>query len=141
MIYAAFFVLSVAVCAVAFVRLAPFEADRWHQKPVTVEIGAVKGLNSYHVVQSAPDSGLQTLKKVILATPRTRLVAGGLEDNIMTFETRTALMGYPDYTTVALVNGPDGSWLLSVNARARFGMSDLGVNEKRVRHWFALLDD
>lgn len=56
----------------------------------------------------------------------------------MTYITRTAIMGFPDYTTVMIEPAGDGAALLAF-ARARFGHSDLGNNRARLQAWIAAL--
>ncbi len=48
--------------------------------------------------------------------------------------TRSAVWGFPDYTTVEQRDGK-----LMIYARSRFGSSDLGVNGKRVAGWLDAL--
>ena len=56
----------------------------------------------------------------------------------MTYVTRSALWGFPDYTSVKVV--PDGAGsVVTIFARARFGESDIGVNRARVERWLSQL--
>jgi hypothetical protein len=67
---------------------------------------------------------------------RTRRIAGTPEEGRITWETRSLLIGYPDYTT-AQVSQVTGGTRLDILARSRFGAGDWGVNAARLR---ALLD-
>ncbi len=69
-----------------------------------------------------------------LATPRTTLLAGSAGEGLLTFQTRSLIWGFPDYTTVTVENG-----LLIVYGRLRFGRSDIGVNKARILSWLASL--
>lgn len=125
-------VIVLVVGLMAYVRLAPTDAEAWHKMPATPEVS--DGMNS--AMRSLP-GGAETLARlsgIIAATPRTSVVAGSVEDGMITYVTRSALMGYPDYTTVKLDG--DTVWIW---ARARFGKSDFGVNRKRLEGWFAAL--
>ena len=62
------------------------------------------------------------------ATPRTRAL-GGWDDQRL-YVTRSALWGFPDYSTVRLADGQ-----IEIYGRLRFGKSDLGVNQARIRNW------
>lgn len=128
----------------AYVRLAPVTVGDWHadlaaafaadtrwDTVVAEEGGALLRLTPH---RGAPADLLARLDAVALATPRTRRLAGSVEEGRITWETRSALWGFPDYTTAEA--RPDG---LYVHARLRFGRSDLGVNAKRLAAWLAQL--
>lgn len=78
----------------------------------------------------AGENGLERLDDIIRETPRTRIVAGSVEQGMVTYETRSAMFGFPDYTTVRR-NGSR----IEIFGRLRFGASDLGVNAARIEGW------
>ncbi len=53
---------------------------------------------------------------------------------MVTYITRTAVIGFPDYTTVRLRDGR-----VEIYGRARYGLSDLGVNAARIDSWLEAL--
>ena len=53
---------------------------------------------------------------------------------MLTYITRSAAIGFPDYTTAR----QDGDQLV-IWARQRFGRSDFGVNRRRVDGWLDAL--
>jgi len=64
---------------------------------------------------------------------------------MMTFQTRSLLWGFPDFTTVSIVavgGAPGGNSdpLLMVEGRLHYGLDDLGVNKARVLQWLEQLD-
>jgi len=77
---------------------------------------------------------LARLDAIALATPRTRRLAGGVAEGSITWITRSALWGFPDYTTAEVQ--ADGLYIF---ARIRFGGGDGGVNAARLREWQAQL--
>ncbi len=115
----------------AYIRLAPSDPVRWHVAPEDTERDLKGGV--VRVVETGPD-GLARLDKIARATPRTSVLAGSLEEGMITYITRTKVFGFPDYTTVQL----DGD-TLRIYARLRFGRKDFGVNRDRVTQWLALL--
>ncbi|MFN3970614.1 MAG: DUF1499 domain-containing protein [Gemmobacter sp.] len=131
----------------AWVRLAPVDPARWH---VAVAVGADPQPGPCTVVAEAgsartscllplsPAEVLARLDTIALATPRTRRVAGNAEEGRITWETRSALWGFPDYTTAEARDLGDGT-RLDVLARLRFGGYDLGVNAARLRGWLSRL--
>lgn len=127
-----FAALTAAMVIVAggalWVRLAPSDPARWHVAPKADQDRDKPG----GVVRTAPGDadGLARLDQIIRATPRTHRLAGSLDDGMITYVTRSALWGFPDYTTIALRD--DG---IVVHARLRFGQSDMGVNKARVTRW------
>lgn len=126
-------ILLVGVVAFgAWVRLAPSDPARWNRMPETVadkdfEAGAMR------VVEAGPD-GLARLDRIARGWPRTRVLAGSVDAGMITYVTRTAVWGFPDYTTVRQVGGR-----LELYARLRFGRGDMGVNRARLEAWLAEL--
>ena len=134
--------LAVLVLFGAWVRLAPVDAARWHIDPIAAgSPGAAgwlvrnQGGDSVAPVYAAtPAQVLTAFDAIALSTPRTRVVAGSVGDGRITYETRSRLWGFPDYTTVAAQPVSDGAGL-AVLGRARFGQSDVGVNRARIEAW------
>ena len=121
----------------AYVRLAPTDVARWHKMPDALEPGDTTEVGSFRAVRriTAPaKEGLAAIEQRALATPRTILLAGGVGEGMITFQTRSLLWGFPDHTTVA-VQGD----LLIIYGRLRFGSADLGVNKARIEEWLATL--
>ncbi len=123
--------IAVGLAMGAYIRLAPSDPVRWHVAPEDAERDLKGGV--VRVVETGPD-GLARLDKIARATPRTSVLAGSLEEGMITYITRTKVFGFPDYTTVQ----QDGD-TLRIYARLRFGRKDFGVNRDRVTQWLALL--
>ncbi|MTJ04150.1 MAG: DUF1499 domain-containing protein [Sediminimonas qiaohouensis] len=111
-----------------WVRLAPTDPSRWHVAPL------VRQDHDYAagVIRAVPGTAedLERLDAIIRATPRTVHLAGSLDEGMLSYVTRSAFWGFPDYTTVVL----RGDTLI-IHARLRFGRSDMGVNKARVSRW------
>ncbi len=131
------------VSAGAYVRLAPEDPARWHVPPVMPEAGTgvwpVEG-GVYAAVDLDLPAGeaLARFDRVAQQTARTKRIAGRPETGMATYRTRSALWGFPDYTTVLAVP-QEGTSRLLIHARQRYGRSDLGVNAARVRSWIEAL--
>lgn len=137
--------LAAMLAVAAYVRLAPSDPARWDVSPgasgwdnggpwdevVPMEGGASLRLSS---AVGAPDALLARLDAIALATPRTQRLAGSVEEGRITWITRSALWGFPDYTTAEART--DGLYILS---HLRFGRGDMGVNAARLRGWQTLL--
>jgi uncharacterized protein (DUF1499 family) len=87
----------------------------------------------------APAEALSQLDAIAMATARTTRLSGSPDEGRITWITRSALWGFPDYTTAEAVPDATGS-RLTVHARLRFGRSDLGVNAARLRDWLPRLN-
>ncbi len=116
----------------AYIRLAPSHEARWHVAPDMREDREFAN-GVYRCVTTGP-SGLRRLDRIVEAHPRTRRLAGGVEQGMITYITRTRMVGFPDYTTV-LQAGEE----LLIHARSRFGRRDFGVNAARVDRWIDAL--
>lgn len=121
-----------AAGVVAYVRLAPVDPARWHRPPpqqVHGNAGAVQG-----AVRDFAGVNLEQMDRIARAWPRTRPIAGAPGEGLVTYESRSAWIGFPDYTTLQAVPGG-----VRAHARQRFGRSDLGVNQARLDAWAAQL--
>ncbi len=123
---------ALVVVMLGYVRLAPSDPVAWHKMVATTENrdfanGVVR------VVQTGPD-GIERFDALALATARTVRLFGAVDDGMATYVTRSAMVGFPDYTTVK----QEGD-TLRIHARARFGRSDFGVNRDRVQKWIDAL--
>lgn len=127
-----FLVLIVAgvAGAMAYVRFAPHDVARWHQMPAAVTNRDFKA----GAMRIVGGDGLQRLNEIILATPRTRVLAGSVEAGMITYVTRSAVFGFPDYTTIRLAGTQ-----IEIIGRLRFGRSDFGVNAARIDRWLGAL--
>lgn len=133
-------VAVIALGLMAYVRLAPTKAADWNidlserpQAMAALSPDQVAVLEGGAYIDLSKGS-LARLDAIAMATPRTRRLAGSLAEGRITWETRSLIWGFPDYTT-AQVQGEG----LVIFARLRFGSSDLGVNAKRLRQWIAQL--
>jgi hypothetical protein len=115
--------------ALAYVRLAPSDAARWHEMPAEISDRDLAG-----GAMRRAEGDLAALDRVIRDTPRTRVLAGSVEAGMVTYVTRSRVFGFPDYTTVR----QDGD-TLAIYGRLRFGQSDMGVNAARIDGWLARL--
>lgn len=131
---------------VAYVRFAPTNPDDWHvdlgprpaplAKPSPDAVTTLPN-GAYIDLLLSPDQAQTTLAKldaIALATPRTRRLAGSAASGRITWESRSLIWGFPDYTTAQITT--DG---LTMFARQRFGSQDIGVNAARLRDWLARL--
>ncbi|MGY3437213.1 MULTISPECIES: DUF1499 domain-containing protein [unclassified Marinovum] len=126
---------------VFWMRLAPQVPERWHRKSEMQGLGVQTGKNSHVYREAAGANGaarLAAFDAVIRATLRTEVLAGALAQGQITYVTRSKVIGYPDYTTLGLYDGPEGDFI-EVFSRARFGSSDLGVNRARIDGWLEVL--
>ena len=125
-----------AIGAVAYIRLAPSDPARWHVDlaagglPGNAHVFCIKPGTRYDG-QEDPKNLLARLDAIALATPRTVRLAGSVDEGRITWITRSAVMGFPDYTTAQVMAGPG----FCVAGRQRFGSEDLGVNATRIGGW------
>ncbi|SMX50397.1 DUF1499 domain-containing protein [Maliponia aquimaris] len=125
-------VVLLAAAGLAWIRLAPSDPARWHVDPkVTADQDLADGVR-----RRIPggEGVFDRLNAIVLATPRTEVLAGSPAEGLVTYITRSRWMGFPDYTTVK-----DSGEVLELWARARFGQSDMGVNRARVEGWLGEL--
>ncbi len=117
--------LGLVVVAVAYVRLAPIDVDRWHV-PVAATTDKTGAGSAVRVIPGDAEM-LAHLDRAMMAEPATSRIAGGVEEGHVTYVSRSKWWGFPDFTTLQLVDGQ-----IRMFARLRFGRRDLGVNAKRL---------
>ncbi len=139
------FGIVAALGLLAFVRLAPSDPAVWHISPVTTaEAGQgaclsaittqTNGARAACLSTDTPEALLSRLDQIAMASPRTTRLAGTPQSGRITWITRTALIGYPDYTTAEATITASGT-RLDIHARQRFGGGDWGVNAARLADW------
>ncbi|KMK67025.1 DUF1499 domain-containing protein [Puniceibacterium sp. IMCC21224] len=122
-------VLAIVGCLV-WIRLAPSNPEVWNVDPmVTADQDLASGVR--RGFQGGRPT-MEVLDRVILATPRTEILAGSIDAGLITYVTRSEWMGFPDYTTVQLNDDR-----VELYARLRFGQSDMGTNKARVEGWLS----
>jgi len=124
--------ITVLVAIFGYVRLAPSDAARWHVVPKFTADKDFPG-GTVRLVETGA-GGLARLDVLARATDRTAVLAGSIDAGMVTYVTRSAVIGFPDYTTVL-----QGGGQLKIYARLRFGRSDFGVNHTRVSRWLDAL--
>ena len=143
--------LAALVAFAAYVRLAPTDPRRWHVALPTdtrilegacadsvSRITSIAGGQAACSLAEAPEAVLARLDAIAMATPRTTRIAGSPEEGRITWETRSRIMGFPDYTTAQA--GVTGTMTrLDMLARQRFGAGDQGVNAARLTDWLRAL--
>ncbi len=160
-VYLVWMALAALVAFGAYVRLAPSDPAVWHFDPRLTEPDArtgiillddlavvgIRGLvgstnnaaMSFVEVPGTPLDVLERLDRIALATPRTKRLLGSPEEGRITWVTRSAIWGFPDYTTAEATVSDVATADLAIVARSRFGRSDLGVNTARLRAWLSQL--
>ncbi|WP_420863713.1 DUF1499 domain-containing protein [Algirhabdus cladophorae] len=128
-----------AVALAAYARLAPISVTDWHVAPEVAGEETLAGSYKTQVAMEGPVNEAQAqIKAIALATPRTKVLAE--DDGLITFITRSAGFGFPDFTTVAFETSGD-QVTAKFYARLKIGKADMGVNKARVQSWLAQLSD
>ena len=124
-LYLIVFIVLMVIGFAVYVRLAPTDVAQWHQ-PIDATEDRAFSKGAIRVLD-ADSATFEKVNAALLALPRTRVLAGSVDDGLITYVTRSQLWGFPDYTTVQFSDGA-----LKLFGRLRFGGSDLGVNAARI---------
>lgn len=130
-----FILLLIVVAAVgvaAYIRLAPSDPETWHVQPAVSRDSDQDG--GVRRLFEGDAETLERLHNIIMDTDRTEILAGSPAQGMITYVTRSKVMGFPDYTTVWFDRGQ-----IKIHGRLRFGRSDFGVNRDRVDSWLSIL--
>lgn len=137
-------ILAAALLALmAYVRLAPSNAARWHVDPLAAADPGPRGVLIAPGKYFSTDTATDLLKKfdaIALEHLAAKRLAGSVDDNHVTYVVRTKWFGFPDYVTIKTIPTDSGGSTLSIVARSRFGRSDLGVNRARLDSWLAAIE-
>ncbi len=140
---AALLILTIFAGLQIYIRLAVADPAEWHVDLVKARPAGLVPNPSAGITRLGdgafvdletqdPMQALQTIAEAAKATPRTRILAGSVQEGHVTWETRSLLWGFPDYTTAQITQQG-----ITIHARLRFGHSDLGVNAARLQAWLA----
>lgn len=133
-----FFIVAIAVLALlAYVRLVPSDAARWHIDPAAAVDPGPAGVlitPGKYISTDTPTALLERFDAAARTHSATRL-AGSINDNHITYVVRSKWFGFPDYVTIKTIPVGTGGSTLSILSRLRFGQSDLGVNRARLEAW------
>ena len=124
-------VLAIVGLALAM-RLVSSDPARWHSLPEGLSPGDGMAY-AVRMTEGGPER-FAALDRIARGHARTQPLAGGVDDGLVTYVTRSAFFGFPDYTTMSLRDGQ-----IVLYARSRFGKSDLGVNAARLDGWLSQL--
>jgi hypothetical protein len=130
-------VALIAVSGALYVRVAPMDVAEFHRTYPGHGVGdwpMPGGFEAVRKVGGEPQAALTHLDAIIRATPRTKVLAGSVEEGHVSYVTRSAVWGFPDTTNVWL----EGD-LLHIRGHLRFGGSDMGVNRARIEGWLQAL--
>ncbi|MCP5075219.1 MAG: DUF1499 domain-containing protein [Rhodobacteraceae bacterium] len=138
------FLITLVLVSVAYIRLSAGDPARWHIDPLIAERG--KKPNQFFLLPAGGDaespvfdtdaaSLALAFDKMALGKPNVTKFAGDPGELLVTYVQRSRRMRYPDYVSVKFIDLPDDRSTLAVFSRARYGVSDRGVNRARVERW------
>lgn len=125
------------------VRLVPLDVAARHKMPEMPEpgTGTWSERDGVHValdLEASPGELLGRFDALVAKSPRTKQFAGSVNEGLITYVTRSALWGFPDFTTVAARAEGSGTRIL-IHGRMSFPGSDWGTNRARVERWIEAL--
>jgi uncharacterized protein (DUF1499 family) len=128
-----------------YARTARIDPARWHvapeePDPTAPDIDTANSRLSLRSFDTPPAAVQSALDAIIRATPRTSLLAGSVDDAMITYVTRSGVFGFPDITTAVARADDRGGTSVIVFGRAVMGYSDLGENARRVDGWLGALE-
>ena len=118
-----------------YVRFAPSDPTHWHAMPPEMSEDADMEYGSMRTIEAGED-GLHRLHMIVIETRRTRVLAGSVEEGMVTYIHRSLIFGFPDYTTIR-----QAGTQIEIFGRLRFGRSDFGVNATRIDGWIMRLSE
>jgi hypothetical protein len=144
-------IVVAALAGAVWLRMASDDPAIWHVDPLD---GASTGKpNEARISPPGGSGGVESpvfdmsaevlarrLDAVAMAESRVSRLAGGAEDGFTTYVQRSRIMGFPDYVSARAVDMGEGRSALAIWSRARYGTSDLGVNQARLERWLAAIE-
>ncbi len=125
--------------AIVCLRLMPISADAYHRMGEAQNaVGDWRDSQSFEAVRQvpAPQATLEVLTKIATATAGTTLLEGTGEEGLVTFVTRSPLLGLPEITNLWIEG--NRIHLRGHTALTDFGLGDESArSEARIREWMA----
>ena len=84
-----------------------------------------------------PEKAFNQLKEIAEKIPRTSVLENS--NNYWKGICRSLIFRFPDELEILKVNGSKG--IIQIKSASRFGSSDLGVNQRRIRYLFKKLEN
>lgn len=141
------------LCVSSYARLAPVDEARWHVDPERAPVTRPSSSWRAGPPQSPtpfdrsvlpfpfnPSDLARAIDRAAMAEPRARRLSASADGLWTTYEHRSAMMGFPDYTSVKISGSADRHSELVIFGRSRFGRSDFGVNRQRIDRWIDAVD-
>lgn len=125
-----FGLIGVILVLQLFIRFYPSPTARWHRSVLEYTPSTQR---SYKTVVHG--NRFSQLHDLIVATPRTKVLAGSPDEKLATYVTRSLFWGFPDYTTIEQTGAE-----ITIVGRSRFGGNDWGVNKARIQGWLTALE-
>lgn len=130
---------------ILYVRFSSVNIEKWHLDPLEVKDVSLKSGFLYLPKDGDEISKVFNIPSEILIDKLTKVLAsnsklltGDLTNEYATYVSRSLFFGFPDYSSIRVIDLEDDKSQLAIYARLRFGNSDFGVNKRRVLKW---LDD
>lgn len=123
------------VAGAIWVRLAPLPADQYHRVPSVVQaVGDWPEGSAFEAVRQLPDpkARLQELDRIIRAAARTVPLEGTPDEGLLTYVSRSALLGLPAISTLWIEGDR-----IHLRGASVFGEPDFGANRARIESWLA----
>lgn len=145
-----FGVLGVTAYTVFYIRSVTHDPAVWHVDPRFAEPSETPNdfrvirpdLTEFRVDMEAPTYAVNAatlsaaFDQFVREQPRVETVAGSTAAGWVTYVQRTETLAFPDYISVQFYDlGDTGTSTIAIYSRSRFGYSDMGVNEARVKRW------
>ncbi len=139
-------VLAAVAAPLIWVRFAPSDVATWHVDPMQVARPPVPPREGGWLVRTGtanapppvfdtdPATLLSIFDDIVLGEPNTTVLAESPSDGLITYVSRTPLIGCPDYISVKAVPEAGGAALM-IWGRNRFGTGDMGTNRDRIEYW------
>jgi hypothetical protein len=143
--------LALVVVGLAYIRTVSHDPRVWHADPLNptrtdrpnefllLPPGMAGGDSESPIFAGEMRETMRRLDQIARRERGVTRLAGDVETAFATYVARSRWIGWPDYVSVKVVPAGEGQVALAIWSRARFGYSDMGVNEARVRRWVAAL--
>ena len=133
----AIMVLVLGLLVLGWIRFRPIDHDRWHVDPADQDAEENAGIRL--IGREAPrfpadaDMVLAALQDIALSEPGTRLLDGDPDEGMMTFISRSGLLGIPSFMTVKAVN--EGASTKLAMAWRSSGSVSPDIGRERIDRW------
>lgn len=134
----------IVVSVVIYIRFVPVDIESYHKDPSLMKHIGEHNYSKYVdedalIFDVSSKNLFDRIDTFVLSEPRIKRLkkTQGDHEALITYEQRSRFIGFPDYITFKITSVGTDQSRLEILSRSHYGVSDFGVNQRRIQNWIA----